>query len=241
MARRRAKILKNGRNAGSTGFLMLENYVFDCPAFRTMKVGPRALLLELIRRHNGSNNGSIALGVRAAAKLLEVSKDTASKYFGVLIERGFIAPARLGGFNMKDPQSRRSTEWRLTWIKTSCTAATKDFMAFGKKSAVPKIQSEGPEKLDANDDRDIDSPKKNDLLLNNPQFTGPKKPDTYTSSHRRGPFSGQLDRSPCAITWAAIRHAPQPIEQGPYPLSGGIIQAAPPPIPATARHTDHSA
>lgn len=215
MARRRAKVLKNGRNAGSTGFVMLENYVFDSLAFRTMKVGPRALLLELIRRHNGSNNGSIALGVRAAAQLLDVSKDTASKYFGVLIERGFIAPARLGGFNMKDPQSRRSTEWRLTWIKTSCTAATKDFLVFGKKSAVPKIQSEGPEKLDTNHDSNIDRPKKKDLLSDNPQFRGPKKPDTYTSSHRRGSFSAQVVRPPCAITWAAIRHTLQPIEPRP--------------------------
>lgn len=205
MAKRRAKTLVNGRNAGSTAFLMLENYVFDSVAFRTMKVGPRALLLELIRRYNGSNNGSIALGVRTAAKVLDVSKDTASKYFGVLVERGFIAAARPGGFNMKDPQSRRSTEWRLTWIKTSCMPATKDFMVFGKKSTVSKIQFTGPGKSDTGKDGDTDCPRNRDLLGNDHRSTGPKKLDTYTFSHRRGTFDEQFDRSRCATTWASIR------------------------------------
>lgn len=206
MARRKAKLLPNGRNAGSTAFLMLENYVFDSPAFRTMKAGPRALLFELIRRHNGSNNGTIAMGVRAAAILLGTNKDTAGKYFAVLVERGFIASARPGGFNMKDPQARRSTEWRLTWIKTNCMGATKDFLNFGKKSTVPKTQTVGPENVDARSDTGVVSPEKRDLSSEYSRSTGPEKSDTYTSSHRRGSDAGAPDRSVCALAWKAIRN-----------------------------------
>jgi hypothetical protein len=123
MSRARPRVLKNGRNAGSTRFVMLDHYIFDCPAYRAMKAGPRALLWELIRLHNGSNNRRIGLGVRSAAHALNVSKDTAAAYFSMLIERGFIAITQLGGFNMKDPQSRRASEWRLTWVGTDRTSA----------------------------------------------------------------------------------------------------------------------
>lgn len=146
MGRRKRRLLVNGRNTGSTAFIMLDHYIFDCLAYRTMKPGPRALLDEMIRRHNGSNNGRIGLGQREAAKRLNVNKDTVASYFATLIERGFVAATRPGGFNMKDPESRRATEWRLTWFSTECMPATKDFIAWGKeKSTAPKIGAIGPD------------------------------------------------------------------------------------------------
>lgn len=206
MARRRARLLKNGRNAGSTAFLMLDHYIFDCAAYRTMKPGPRALLDEMIRRHNGSNNGRIGLGQREAAKCLNVNKDTVPAYFATLIERGFIASARSGGFNMKDPESRRSTEWRLTWIKTDCMAATKDFMGWGKeKSTARKIGAVGPENPDTDGLAAPDCPKNPDLSSRFRRPVGPENPCTYTSSHRRGTFSQPAIPSPCAATLKAIR------------------------------------
>jgi len=125
---------------------MLENYIFDSSAYRTLKPGPRALLWEIIRRFNGSNNGQIGLGVREAAKSLSVSKDTASSYFLTLIEHGFIRSTHPGGFNMKDPSSRRATEWRLTWKPTDSITPTKDFLAFEVKSTVRKFSRSGPKK-----------------------------------------------------------------------------------------------
>lgn len=204
MARRRAKTLRNGRNSGSTAFLMLDYYIFDCPAYRTMKPGPRALLNELIRRHNGTNNGRIGFGVRAAAEALCVSKDTASAYFETLGERGFIALARPGGFNMKEPQSRRATEWRLTWIKTDCTTAKRDFLAYGKKSAVLENGTLGPKNPDSADDLGAERPKNPDLSARFDCAPGPKNSDTYTSSHRRWPFTGPVNGSACNETRAAI-------------------------------------
>ncbi len=213
MAGRKARLHKNGRNAGSTAFLMLDHYIFDCLAYRTMKPGPRALLDELIRRHNGSNNGRIGLGQREAAKCLNVNKDTVPGYFADLIERGFIAPARLGGFNMKNPESRRATEWRLTWIKTDCMAATKDFMAWGReKSTARKIGTVGPENPGTESASMLDCPKNPDLSTRFRRPVSPENPGTYTSSHRRGPFPGPAMPPPCVTTWATIRAALHPIK-----------------------------
>lgn len=146
MGRRRSRLFANGRNATATSFIKMDNWMFDCAPFRRLKPGPRCLLFELIRRFNGSNNGSIGLGVREAAKQLGVNKDTASAYFLTLIQSGFIASTRAGGFNIKDPASRRATEWRLTWMNTDCMPATKDFMKAPEKSAVPNNRTNMSEK-----------------------------------------------------------------------------------------------
>lgn len=55
-------------------------------------------------------------------------KDTIGKYFDELISKGFIACRKAGGFNMKDPESRRASEWRLTWLKHYDELPTKEFM-----------------------------------------------------------------------------------------------------------------
>lgn len=103
--------------------------MFDCAAYRSMKPGPRALLAELIRRYNGRNNGSIVLGIREACQALNMSdKDTVARYFKELSSKGFIACTKAGGFNMKDPASRRASEWRLTWLKCGDDLPTKEFM-----------------------------------------------------------------------------------------------------------------
>ncbi len=121
-------VLPNGRNASSGNFLKMENWMFDSHAYRELHSGPRTLIWELIRLFNGRNNGRIGLGVRSAAQRLNVSKDTASAYLKALVEAGFIVATRSGGFNMKDPTSRRATEWRLTWLPTDEGPATKEFM-----------------------------------------------------------------------------------------------------------------
>jgi hypothetical protein len=153
-SRSRRRTLVNGRNAVGPSFVMLPHYVMDSAAFRSLKSGPRALLLEIIRRHNGVNNGQIGLGAREAAKALSLAdKDTANGYFHMLEDCGLIRAVSRGGFNMKDPASRRASEWALTWEKVGDQSATKDFIAWGRaqaaeaeKTTVRKKQRIGPEK-----------------------------------------------------------------------------------------------
>lgn len=184
MAKRKNRLFPNGRNATSTSFIMLENYVFDSPAFRSLRPGPRALLLELIRRHNGNNNGTIGLGVREAAVAICVGKNAAESYFRTLVEAGFIARERFAGFNMKDVTGRRATEWRLTWIRTERTPATKEFLKAREKSTVPMKGTMRPHERDKAPSPPPDCPHERDVNANIEPLERPRERDTYISSHR---------------------------------------------------------
>lgn len=120
---------------------MLPQWAFDCPAFRTLKPGPRALLWELIRRFNGGNNGRIAFCQRDMAKALNIAdRGTVAGYVRELVARGFIKATRLGAFSVK-LADRRATEWALTWHPVGDELATKEFMRWR-----PDEKNDGTEK-----------------------------------------------------------------------------------------------
>lgn len=181
--RRRRRVLPNGRDATRGPFVMLNHYVFDCAAFRTMAAGPRALLWELIRRYNGSNNGRIGLGVRDAAIALNVSKDTAASYFKVLIAHGFIAASRLGGFNMKDPNTRRASEWRLTNERCNDQPPTKEFIDVSRQLTVRSVETPSPRMSDEPRERLEERPGSSDLVAPTATPRRPTRSDTYRSGH----------------------------------------------------------
>jgi len=85
----------------------------------------------MLRRFNGSNNGRIGMGVRAAATAVNVDPGTVSGYFHILEAAGFIGATRRSGFNLKAPGDRLATEWALTWLSVEGQPPTKDFMVPG--------------------------------------------------------------------------------------------------------------
>lgn len=83
-------------------FIRLFNSTFDCPAYRALAPNARALLWELIRCHNGRNNGELFLAYRDAEMLMGVANDaTVYRAFQDLVEHGFIASVRPGSFSLK--------------------------------------------------------------------------------------------------------------------------------------------
>lgn len=107
---------------------MLTHWAFDCPAYRSLKPGPRALLWELIRRHNGANNGRIGFSQRDMSAAINVAdRETVAGYVRELEARGFIIAQRRGGFNVK-AADRRASEWALAMFPVGEELATKDFM-----------------------------------------------------------------------------------------------------------------
>lgn len=107
---------------------MLSHWAFDSAAYRSLKPGPRALLWELIRRHNGANNGRIGFSQRAMSEAINVAdRETVASYVRELEARGFIIAQRRGGFNVK-AADRRASEWALTMFPIGDELATKDFM-----------------------------------------------------------------------------------------------------------------
>lgn len=125
---RHRKVNAKGRSTGAQPFVMLPHWAFDCPAYRTLKPGPRALLWELIRRFNGANNGRIGFSQRDMSAAINVSdRETVAGYVRELEARGFIRAQRRGGFSVK-AADRRASEWTLTWLHFDDALPTKEFM-----------------------------------------------------------------------------------------------------------------
>ncbi|WP_138379462.1 helix-turn-helix domain-containing protein [Luteithermobacter gelatinilyticus] len=100
-------------------------YLLKSEAWRSLKPGPRALLIELYSLYNGNNNGDIFLSEREAARRCNVNRKTAARYFHDLQEKGFIFPKTKGCFNVKSPEA---TAWILTEFPYNGNLPTKDFM-----------------------------------------------------------------------------------------------------------------
>jgi len=71
------------------------------------------------------NEKLVAYGVREAAKKIRCTKETASKAFKILWERGFIVCAEESVFNSKTGSKTR--EWRLTWMPFDSKKPTNDW------------------------------------------------------------------------------------------------------------------
>lgn len=82
------KPFKRGKR-GAGRHVQLPEWLQACPAWASLKPGPRALYTELKRRFNGVNNGQIILSHRDAALALNVHRNTVGPWFQELQERGF--------------------------------------------------------------------------------------------------------------------------------------------------------
>lgn len=122
---------KTGRSIGESQHVRLYRWETTCPAYRSLSIGARALLIELKSLYNGNNNGGLFMSVREAAKRLNrpTGKSQAAVWFAELQEKGFIRPNVVGGFNVKSTAAaQRATSWILTEFPFGNALATKDFM-----------------------------------------------------------------------------------------------------------------
>jgi hypothetical protein len=116
-----------GRSIGNGHHVRCYRWELESPAYRSLSVGARSLLLELKSLYVGSNNGAIFLSVRRAALRLNCSKTFTAKQFAELQDRGFIRAKQPGAFNVKSGDGR-ATVWILTEYPYAGALATKDFM-----------------------------------------------------------------------------------------------------------------
>jgi hypothetical protein len=115
---------KRGRSKRGERFVKLDHWLLNTPAWRYLSPSARAIYIELAQRYNGSNNGEIALSIRDAARLVRVAKDTASKAFRELEDKGFVIRVVCGSFNWK---VRHATTWELTAYAVGDKPPTKKF------------------------------------------------------------------------------------------------------------------
>lgn len=115
-----------GRNTGHK-FVQLDEWLLKAPAYRLLSAQARALLVEFLRLYNGTNNGSLYMSQRDAARAIGVKNHgTAANYIRELINRGFIAVVVPGSFGQK---RRHATQFRLTIREADGKPATKECMS----------------------------------------------------------------------------------------------------------------
>lgn len=118
-------MVRKNHKKGSRKFIQLEHWLYDSPAWQSLKPGPRALYIEMKRHFNGSNNGLIFLSQRDAARALNIGRDTVEKYRTELIEKGFIV--RTMGHCLGPSGKGQAAKWALTEFPLNNKPATKEF------------------------------------------------------------------------------------------------------------------
>jgi hypothetical protein len=124
-AKRGRGVDRKGRSKRGTRFTQVHEWLAESEAYRALKPGPRALLIELKLLYNGNNNGEIFFSVRDAARLLHVDKQTAAAWFWVLEYTGFIRARMRGTYSVKE---RHATVWILTEHDIGDSKPSKLFM-----------------------------------------------------------------------------------------------------------------
>ncbi len=103
---------------GGEKYVRLPHYLLKCPAYRSLSVYGRCLLVELEQRYNGHNNGGITLSHREAQAALNCSNKPVPAAFRELEDKGFLKVTQRGSFHWKTrgdgSKGLRATEWTLT-------------------------------------------------------------------------------------------------------------------------------
>jgi hypothetical protein len=111
----------------------LYRWIMDSPAYLSLSCQARAVLLEIARGHDGTNNGRLGLSIRRASERCNIARGTAARALVELQERGFIECMTKGAFSRKAPHA---SEWRLTWWGCDVTGElpSKKFMSWAAKN-----------------------------------------------------------------------------------------------------------
>lgn len=114
------RVDQTGRSKGNGRYIAIPHEVLNSPGYLSTKPPARAVLSELLRCYNGSNNGRIGLSVRDAGKRCNISNDTAALAFTQLEDAGLIERVNKGSFKR---HNRKASEFRILWIRCHVTGA----------------------------------------------------------------------------------------------------------------------
>lgn len=121
---------------GNARFVQLMEYMQASEAWATMQPGPRALYVEIRRRFNGTNNGSLYLSHRDAAKALNVARNTVARWFHELEARGFIR--KTGEHHLGPSGIGQASTYALEEEPCDGKPATKAYMSWRAKTESPR-------------------------------------------------------------------------------------------------------
>lgn len=125
------KLRGQGKLTGPS-FIQLPHHVKRSIEYHGLSLAARALLIELIDRYNGSNNGMIVLGRREAMYELKCGADTISNATRELDDACLARPLTPGAW-----RGRQASEWRLMWRRCDKTG---DLPRSNWQERVPYVQ-----------------------------------------------------------------------------------------------------
>lgn len=137
---------KSGRNDNPLDAFTRLPHVVQCSgAYAALNPNARALLLEILSMHNGSNNGSLWLSVRDAAHRMGLaSVDSARTAFDDLIAVGFLRMTKDAHFAVKASDTSRARCWRVTYLHAVGAGITDEWRNFEPTSkAVARRMNRG--------------------------------------------------------------------------------------------------
>ena len=134
--RRRARRADaTGRSKGSDRFVSLPYWLLESEAARHLPGSAFKVLVYLIKRFHGTNNGQLGFGTRSGCLIwsteirgyvdesIALSKSHTAQALRVLEEIGFIECMKPSSFGQK----RLVREWRLTWLAHDGQPPTREF------------------------------------------------------------------------------------------------------------------
>src|SRR5262249_27981577 len=107
-------------------FIKLPHAVYDGQAFQALRPIEIAVLLLLLRKFNGYNNGAIALGVREAARRCHCSQMTACRALAHLQQTKLISATYKGHMVPEFGRSNASSRWRIDFVENAQNRPTKE-------------------------------------------------------------------------------------------------------------------
>jgi DNA-binding transcriptional ArsR family regulator len=109
--------------------LHIEHWLLDCAAYKGLSNQAKCILIELMRRHDGGNNGSISFG-GADGACAGFSTDVTERALTELERAGFLVQTAPAVPHLSHPR-----KWRLTMYEADRKSPTKDFMSDSRPSA----------------------------------------------------------------------------------------------------------
>lgn len=115
--------------------------VINSAAYRDLSLHARAVLVEIVARMNGWNNGAIGVSQREIQTALRCTPRYVVASIAELMEHGFIDVTVAG-----DWKSRLARQYRLTFVSTKAAKATNDYVTWtptAKKKCGSQRETEG--------------------------------------------------------------------------------------------------
>ncbi|SFO33746.1 hypothetical protein [Nitrosospira briensis] len=141
-----AKPQKRPLEAVEGSYSAIAHSVLDSVAFIGASYTAKALLLEMMRQHNGSNNGHLQLAYSWLKTRGWTSRSVIQRARAELLSRNLIICTKIGGLNMG------ASQYAVTWLSISnfreLDIASKDYhkggYAFMNKLPLSKIKKAIP-------------------------------------------------------------------------------------------------